>query len=165
MTDYATTTPAPEPEDLPTVAPVPEPEPEAEKINLTELSETLNGFDQVAIRQRFHERFDQLAEDPLMFARALYFVHLRRENVRAGLGHRDQEAFQASMDMPTKDLNDLFDGGPEADEFEGDESALSERDTQYADFVIGTGLSMSVDQYQELTIQQRSKIIESANRR
>jgi hypothetical protein len=133
-------------------------EPEAEKIKLSDLSETLNGFDQIAIRSRFHERFDQLAEDPLMFARAMYFIHLTRQGVKHG------EAFDTAMNLPMAQLNDLFDG--DDDELdEGDESAVAERDREFADFVIGTGIGYTLEEYMALTIQQRGRMIEAANRR
>lgn len=139
-------------------------EPEAEKIDLQELSETLNGYDQIAIRSRFHERFDQLAEDPIMFARAMYFVHLRRENFEAEGKHKDAEAHEAAMKLPMKDINELFEAGDTGDAFEGDESATAERDRDFANFVVGSGLSYTLDQYMALTVQQRARIIEAANR-
>lgn len=142
----------------------PEAEPEADKIDLQELSETLNGYDQIAIRSRFHERFDQLAEDPIMFARAMYFIHLRRENFKAEGKHKDAEAHEAAMSMSMKDVNELFEAGDTGDAFEGDESATAERDRDFANFVVGTGLSYTVDQYMALTVQQRARIIEAANR-
>lgn len=139
-------------------------EPQADKIDLTELSETLNGYDQIAIRSRFHERFDQLAEDPIMFARAMYFIHLRRQNHKTEGKYKDAEAHEAAMSLPMKDVNELFETGDTGDDFEGDESAVAERDREYANFVIGSGLSFTVDQYMALTVQQRARIIEAANR-
>jgi hypothetical protein len=131
----------------------------AEKINLSELSETLNGYDQIAIRTRFHERFDQLAEDPIMFARAMYFIHLRRG------GAKDAQAHEAAMRLPMKEVNELFETSTDTDEFEGDETATQERDKQFADFIVGTGISYTLDEYMALTISQRAAIIEAANRR
>lgn len=164
MTYDATTTAGPFDEDNITPVAPEESAPVAEKIDLQELSETLNGYDQIAIRSRFHERFDQLAEDPIMFARAMYFIHLRRENFKAEGKHKDGEAHEAAMTLPMKDINELFDAGDTADDFEGDESAVAERDREYANFVIGSGLSFTVDQYMALTVQQRARIIEAANR-
>lgn len=138
----------------------PPPADEPGRIRLQELSETLNGYDQLAIRARFHERFDQLAEDPLMFARAMYFIHLRRTS-----GQKDSESFNQAMGLTMKALNEMFDSGEDDDVDPEDESAVAERDRQYADFVIGTGVSYTLDQFMELTIQQRSKMIEAANRR
>lgn len=129
------------------------------KINLSELSQSVNGFDQIAIRTRFHERFDVLADDPMMLSRALYFVHRRREGVK------DAEAFQEAMLLTMGDLTSKFEAAPDGDEFEGDESAVAERDRQYAEFVMGTGLSYTLDQYMALTIAQRAAIIEAANNR
>lgn len=120
------------------------------------LSESLNGFDQIAIRTRFHERFDQIAEDPIMFTRALYFVHLRRE------GMKDSDAFNGAMLLTFQELNEKFAKTDDVDEFEGDESAENERDRQYAEFIIGTGLNFTLEQYMELTVQQRMHIVEAA---
>jgi hypothetical protein len=166
MTDDATTTPQPYVvHDRPPVAPplnVVEEQvaPEgADKIDLTGLSETLNGYDQIAIRARFRERFDQLAEDPMMFPRAMYFIHLRRN------GEKDAAAYEAAMTLPMKRLTELFDAATEDDELDGDETAVAERDREYGDFVVGTGLSFTVEQYMDLTVQQRARIIEAANRR
>lgn len=171
MTEDATTTPEygttfELPESM--VTPIPlevEPEPEADKINLALVSETLNGYDQVALRARFHERFDQLAEDPMMFARAMYFVHLRRESHAAGLGFRDKDNFEAAMSLPLKDIQELFDNGDDDETPELDPEAVNELNRDYANFVIGTGLSFTLDQYQELTVLQRSALIEAANNR
>jgi len=160
-----TTTDYPDYEDsTETDAPATVAEPQAPKIDLGELSETLNGYDQIAIRSRFHERFDQLAEDPIMFARAMYFIHLRRENHKAEGKHKDAEAHEAAMTLPMKAVNELFDVDSGADEFEGDETATAERDRDFANFVIGSGLSYTLDQYMALTVQQRARIIEAANR-
>lgn len=144
----------------------PEAVPEAEdKMDLASITETLNGYDQIAIRARFHERFDQLAEDPMMLARALYFVHLRRQSFAEGRGHEDGEAFEAAMSMPMSEMNELFDVEGEEDSLEGDESAIAERDREFANFVIGTGVSYTLDQYMELSVQQRARMIEAASRR
>lgn len=164
MTEEATTTPELF-DATPYEAPAEDAPQGADKIDLQELSETLNGYDQIAIRSRFHERFDQLAEDPIMFARAMYFVHLRRENFKAEGKHKDAEAHEAAMKLPMKDVNELFESGDAADDFEGDdESVVAERDREYANFVVGSGLSFTVDQYMALTVQQRARIIEAANR-
>ena len=163
MTDTTTTPWAPE---LPAVNDADDPytpqdevvEDVPQKINLTELSQSVNGFDQIAIRARFHERFDTLAEDPMMLSRALYFVHLRRE------GTKDADAFQASMVLSMGDLTDLFESSDD-DEFEGDESGTEEADRQFAEFVMGTGLSYTVEQFRALTIAQRGAIVDAANKR
>ncbi len=144
---------------------VEEPQKAAEKVDLTALSESLNGYDQVAIRARFRERFDQLAEDPMMFARAMYFIHLRRENHKAEGKYNDAEAHEKAMTLPMKAVNELFEAGDsDADAFEGNESATAERDRDFANFVIGSGLSYTLDQYMALTVSQRARIIEAVNR-
>ena len=121
------------------------------------LSRSLSGFDQIAIRQTFRERLDQLAADGTMFMRALLFVLERRE------GMADPDAFRLVMNLPLEDVVSRFkgdgDGEPE------DEDAIAERDRAYANFVVGTRLSFTVQQYMELTLGQREAIIAEANGR
>lgn len=135
-----------------------------EKINLAELSQSLNGFDQIAIRSRFHERVDVLMDDSLFFTRAMYFIHLRRN------GAKDADAFQTAMNVPLSELTDLFVKPEDGDtEESGDAEAIAEaiadRDRDFGEFIMGTGLSYTVEQYTNLTIQQRAAIIEAANKR
>lgn len=136
----------------------------SEKIDLSEVSESLNGFDQIAIRKAFGERFDELAEDPTMFPRALYFVWLRRQAEAQG-PKADRAAYETAMLVPFGQLTDLFETGvTDDDEKWGEPSAVEERDKDFADFIVGTGLKYTLDEYMALTIQQRAKIIEATNR-
>lgn len=129
-------------------------------IDLTELSQSLTGFDQIAIRQFFHERFDTLMEDPILFMRAMYFVHLTRE-----AGAKASDAYRAAMNLPLGEVSKLFETTIDEDEEFGEPSAVEERDRQFAEFVIGTGLSYTLDQFMSLTIQQRAELITAANKR
>lgn len=72
----------------------------------TELAETLNGFDEIAISRTFGEDVTALRERPLMFLRALAFIDHRRQ------GQKDAEAYVAAMEILTKDLDSYFPDDP-----------------------------------------------------
>lgn len=126
------------------------------------LVNTLTGFDEIAIRQRFNERFESIAEDQLMLLRVLYFVHLRREN--AGTSGFDKVAFQQAMEMPLGALQEKFADADQASDPD-DEGAVVERDREFAEFVVTTGLSYTVEQYMALTLSQRNAVYDVASRR
>lgn len=68
-----------------------------------ELSESLTGFDEIAIEQ--HMGIDVYADaerKPMKALRALVFVHRRRE------GDDDATAKQAALEMPLKAVQDYF---------------------------------------------------------
>jgi hypothetical protein len=68
----------------------------------TELFESLTGFEEIAIAQRFGRTVLDLAgDDQTMFGRALIFAGQRRE------GATDEEAWQAAMSMPLKQVQEL----------------------------------------------------------
>lgn len=121
------------------------------------VSRSIDGFEQIAIRQTFRERLDQLAADGTMFMRALLFVVAKRA------GMNDGDAYRNVMLLPLDEVVGRFksDGEPDED----DEDAIAERDRAYANFVVGTRLSFTVDQYMALTIGQRDAIIAEANGR
>lgn len=136
-----------------------------EILDIETIAESMDGWDQIAMRKYFNEKFDELAKDGLMFARACLFIHLRRDK-STGVPNSavDKEAFREAMGMPLGTLQKMIpdeDGGAD---FE-DETAIQERDREFAEFVIGTGLSYTVDQFMALTINQRANAIEVANRR
>lgn len=125
-----------------------------EKINLQDMSESLNGFDEIAIRQRFRMGISDMQNDAFTYMRALWFVHVRRTD-----GLKDPEAYNAAMDLSIKELGERFDlSGSVADAEEP--SVVKERDELFANFVVGTGLSYTFTEYMTLTVQQREAIIE-----
>ena len=129
----------------------------AELLDADAIAKSINGFEQIAIRNLFRARLDQIAEDQTMFLRALRFVLAKRE------GMRDPDAFTAAMSLTLEEVVDGFDlSAADADE---DEDAVAERDRQYAEFVIGCGLSFTVEQYMGLTIGQKSALLDAAIRK
>ena len=124
-------------------------------IDIEEMVDSLTGFDQIAIRQRFNERFDSLAEDPIMLTRGIYFVQLRRD------GEKDADAFNQAMTIPFGELQGKFTQSEDAVDPE-DESAIVERDREFAEFVMATGLSYTVEQYMSLTLSQRNAVYDVA---
>lgn len=129
----------------------------AELLNADEVSKSLNGFDQIAIRQMFRERVDQVAADTAMFLRALLFVLERRS------GANDSDAFRIAMNLPLNEVYDKFADVTSTSEPE-DESAIAERDRQYAEFVTACRLSFTVSQYMDLTIGQKTALLDAAQR-
>ena len=68
-----------------------------------EFFDTLNGFDEIAIRKAFGATVEQLSgSDRLQFARALVFVAKRRE------GATDKEAHDAAQALTMGELGDYF---------------------------------------------------------
>lgn len=121
------------------------------------LAKSINGFEQIAIRQTFRERLDSLAGDGTMFMRALLFVLEKRD------GASDGDAFRNVMLLGLDDVVSRFKGDDAAPD-EDDEDAVAERDRQYAEFVTACRLSFTVDQYMDLTIGQRTALLEAAQR-
>lgn len=126
-----------------------------ELLDADALAKSINGFDQIAIRQMFRERLDQLAADGTMFMRALLFVLARRD------GSSDQDAFRVAMSLPLDDVVGRFADAGDAGEPE-DESAVAERDRQYAEFVTACRLSFTVAQYMDLTLGQKTALLDAA---
>lgn len=68
-----------------------------------EAFESLTGFDEIAISQKFAGTVSEMAEkQPLMFVRALVFVFKRRD------GLSDDEAWTAALNLTMKELGDYF---------------------------------------------------------
>lgn len=125
------------------------------------VAKSINGFDQIAIRQHFREKLAGLAEDETMFMRALLFVVERREHAL-----KDRDAYDMVMRLPLDDVVNRFrreDAAEGVDE--DDEDAVDERDRQYAEFVIACGLSFTVEQFMALTMGQRNALLDAAARR
>lgn len=127
-----------------------------ELLDADALSKSINGFDQIAIRQMFRERLDQLAADSTMFMRALLFVLAKRD------GANDGDAYRSVMLLPLDEVVDRFKDGATGEP--EDEDAVAERDRQYADFVTACRLSFTVDQYMSLTLGQKNALLDAAQR-
>jgi hypothetical protein len=68
-----------------------------------ETFDSLTGFDEIAIAQRFGRSVGDLAtSDPSMFGRALVFVIKRRD------GANDEEAWNAAMGLSMKGFTEFF---------------------------------------------------------
>lgn len=139
-------------------------EPGPDLIDANELAESLTGFDQIAIRQRFGATFADLAAEELMLLRVLLFISFRRGD---GSGRRqtevDKDAYQKAMELPVVVARELF-----ADQDPGaglDESATAERDRQFADFVTVSGIPYTVEQYMALTMGQKNAVYDAASKR
>jgi hypothetical protein len=124
-------------------------------LDMDELASSLNGFDQIAVKKAFGQSVAELGQgDATMFMHALYFVHLRRR------GTADAAARSESLSTSLKELTELFGGaGPKLDP-----TAEEDRDREWAEFVIGSGLAFTVNQFMELTINQRAQAIKAADR-
>lgn len=86
--------------------------------SMTEVTESLTGFDEIAIEQAFGAGIGDLLENKATTAaRALLFVLRRRD------GLKDGEARKVVMEMRLGDVQDYFDTG---DEHEDEDSPVSE---------------------------------------
>ena len=124
-------------------------------LDMDEMANSINGFDQIAIKKAFGDSLANIGQtDSTMFMHVLYFVHLRRQDMK------DADARLTSLNMPLKTLTEMFSGAPDLDP-----SAEADRDREWAEFVIGCGLPFTVPQFMELTINQRAQAIEAARKR
>lgn len=72
-----------------------------------EVFDSLNGFDEIAIRKVFGATVLDLSNsDRLMFARSLVFTVKRRE------GLSDKDAHKATLEMTIKEVGDFFPEAP-----------------------------------------------------
>lgn len=79
--------------------------------------ESLTGFDEIAIAQRFGRTVSDLAQnDATMFTRSLVFVAKRRE------GASDDDAWQAALGLPMKEVSIFFTEPAEEDSGKGEPS-------------------------------------------
>jgi hypothetical protein len=79
----------------------------AATMGANELTDTLNGYDELAISKAFGEDISQVKARPLMFLRALAFVDFRRQGIKDGA------AYKAAMELLSKDLADHFPDDPD----------------------------------------------------
>lgn len=121
------------------------------------LARSITGFDQLAVRTRFRSTIADLAADDMMFARALLFISLMHG------GAKEVDAYQNAMLVSAEGLQARFKGREVTEELDSD--AVTERDNEFAEFVAGTGLSYTVAEFMELTLQQRAAVIEALNKR
>lgn len=80
-----------------------------------EMTDSLTGFDELAIKGAFKVTLKDVNTDPVLLLRALVFVDKRR---REGLN--DKQAYQAAMEMRLGDVQVYFAPEPEP-EFDPDE--------------------------------------------
>lgn len=70
---------------------------------INEAIESMTGFDEIAVKQKFDAPLDGLLQsDRLQGLRALVFVGFRRD------GSKDDQAFHQAQEMSIKDVNDWF---------------------------------------------------------
>lgn len=86
-------------------------------LSYNELSQSLTGYDELAIEEKFNFAYDRLLGLSFVKAgRALLFVHFRRN------GLTDDEAYKKVMRMTVRETNDAFvDADDDADDLDPDE--------------------------------------------
>ena len=90
-------------------------------LNASDFGDTLTGYDEIAIAQRFGRTITEmtLGSDFMMSTRALIFVAKRRED-----GATDDDAWTASMELPMKGVREFFADVPvDAEEDAGKDDA------------------------------------------
>lgn len=123
-----------------------------------DVTQTLTGFDQIAIAKRWSP-VDKLADsDPMMFPRALVFVLERRD------GASDQDAYRSAMQAPLSQVLDRFATESAAQVSELDPDEVGRLDAEWAQFVVTTQLAFTPDEWRSLTISQRSMLAEALRR-
>lgn len=128
-------------------------------IEAEDMFRSLSGFEQIAVEQHFRMRIAALAEDEFLLMRALLFVDAKRE------GMADTDAFRNVMLLRLDAVTDRFVRPDAAAVDDEDPSLREEQDREYAEFVVGVGLSFTPEQFRGLTLGQRAAIIAAANRR
>lgn len=94
----------------------------APKPTMTDVCNTLTGYDEIAITREFGKDFAVLVNYPTSLGRALVFILKRRD------GLTDKEAKRAAMEMRLGDVNDYFDS--EDDGAEDPENPVGEGDSR-----------------------------------
>lgn len=97
---------------------------DAEKPTMTEVTDSLTGYDEIAITQQFDRDFAVLLDFPTTLGRALIFILKRRD------GLTDKEAKREVMNMRLGDVNDYFAEDP--DDVEDPDTTSGEDDSQPA---------------------------------
>lgn len=92
-----------------------------DRIPLDELAESLNGWEEIAIRKTFGFSFDQLEEQGTIAVRALAFIELKREGVKDSVAHKQV------MDWSLRELVDRY---PEMNEDEPADPMASIREDE-----------------------------------
>lgn len=71
---------------------------------INEAIESMTGFDEIAVKQKFDAPLDGLLQsDRLQGLRALVFVGFRRDD-----GMKDDQAFHRAQELSIKEVNDWF---------------------------------------------------------
>ena len=127
-----------------------------ERVDFEEVMRSINGFDEIAVSQYFGRRPAKMEDTEA--ARAVLFVALRRRKMN------DKAAFKYVMEVGLSALEDHF-LMPDAAGVVS-ESEQAERDQEYAQFLVVTGLAFTPDQFLGLTAGQKQAIYdEVATRR
>lgn len=101
-------------------------------LSISDLLDTLTGYDEQAIEERFGAMPDSLlTTKPMMGGRALVYVVVRRHLAAAGVKDPSGKAFKHAMGMKVSDVEAFFPdedeelelGQPETPAGEGDDSA------------------------------------------
>ena len=96
----------------------------SDRPTMTDVVNSLTGYDEIAITKEFNRDFAVLLEYPTTLGRALIFVLKRRD------GLTDKEAKKAAMEMRLGEVNDYFED--ESDNAEDPDTAAGEDDSQPA---------------------------------
>lgn len=75
---------------------------EAPTQTLEELAESLNGWEELAVQQKFGFQIDDFEEQGTLGIRALAFVEFKRE------GAKDPAAYKSAMDLTLRELIDRY---------------------------------------------------------
>lgn len=132
-------------------------------LDMDEMANSLDGWDEIAVKKMFKDSLSNIGQqDAMAFMRVLYFVHLRRQDQTPGKsqGKKDEDAYNEAMGMSLKALGETFGSAPDLDP-----SAEADRDREWAEFVIGTGMNLTVHEFMTLTLNQRAEAIKAANKR
>ncbi len=125
-------------------------------IDFEEVTRSINGFDEIAVSNLFGMRFAKMEDTTA--ARAVLFVSLRRNQ-----GFDDKAAYREAMNLGLADLEARFQMSTGAEVLSP--SAQAERDQEYAQFVVVTGLSFTPQQFLELTAGQKQAIYDETTER
>jgi len=122
------------------------------------LFRSINGFEQIAVEQHFRTKIEVIANDAFTLMRALLFVVEKRD------GMADGDAFRNVMLLRLDDVTSRFEQPGDA-AGEDDPSLREQQDREYAEFVVGVGLSFMPDQFRALTMGERAALVTAARAR
>lgn len=130
---------------------------DVELYDAEKLFRSLDGFECIALEQLFRTKLKALADDELVLMRALLVAVEKRA------GMRDVDAFRKVMRLTLEQVTEQFERpADDAVEGEQDPDLQAQRDAEYADFVVGVGVSFMPDQYNRLTVGQRIALKDAA---